>query len=45
MSALLQYAADHAEGCRLVRADRIRADFFHRIGLESLLTASSSLLC
>jgi hypothetical protein len=33
------------DGAEIVSAvaDRIRADFFHRIGLESLLTARSSL--
>jgi NAD(P)-dependent dehydrogenase (short-subunit alcohol dehydrogenase family) len=35
-------ANDGAEIVSVV-ADRIRADFFHRIGLESLLTAGSSL--
>jgi len=35
-------AGDGAEIVSAV-ADRIRADFFHRIGLESLLTARSSL--
>jgi NAD(P)-dependent dehydrogenase (short-subunit alcohol dehydrogenase family) len=33
------------DGCEVVAAvaDRIRADFYHRIGLESLLTTGSSL--